>query len=271
MLAGMKYEGGGGARVADWGGCERRGRAPRRTWTPSRRRSKTRDTGGRCPGQDPMASVRLPGASQGKLAIPTAEEIDALADTADERMRMAVLLGSRCGLRRNEMLGLTSDRVAWMRDWSVRVDRQSARQSMAEPMSFTTLKSSHSNRTIPLPEDLALELSELVRIEGLGEFDLLVHDHGRGFVPQRFNGLWRSLRAKVGSTIRYHGLRHFYCSTLLAAGVNVKAVATAAGHSSPVITLSTYSHVMRGDEDRIRRAVSERGPSNVALEDRGVV
>jgi integrase len=43
-----------------------------------------------------------------------------------------------------------------------------------------------------------------------------------------------------------------YASTLLSRGVWIKVVADWLGHASPVVTLSTYAHLMPADDDVAR-------------------
>jgi integrase len=54
------------------------------------------------------------------------------------------------------------------------------------------------------------------------------------------------------SRLRFHDLRHTFTSTLLSRGVSVKGVADWLGHASPVITLSTYAHLMPADQEVAR-------------------
>jgi integrase len=44
--------------------------------------------------------------------------------------------------------------------------------------------------------------------------------------------------------IRFHDLRYFHASALLAAGVNPKVVQERVGHSTTALTLNVYSHVI---------------------------
>jgi integrase len=60
-----------------------------------------------------------------------------------------------------------------------------------------------------------------------------------------------------------HSSRHSFISTLQAQGVEVGLVAKLAGHKSAVVTLSHYTHAMRGGEDAVRaldRAYAGGGP-----------
>jgi integrase len=54
---------------------------------------------------------------------------------------------------------------------------------------------------------------------------------------------------------RFHDLRHTHAALWLCNGVNVKAVAARLGHSSPAITLNSYSHWMPEMEEQAVGAV----------------
>src|SRR5262249_52589076 len=54
--------------------------------------------------------------------------------------------------------------------------------------------------------------------------------------------------------IGLHEARHTFASTLIAAGVNVKAISTYMGHSSITITLDRYGHLL---DDHAEAAVAK--------------
>ncbi len=80
---------------------------------------------------------------------------------------------------------------------------------------------------------------------------------GGYYWPQDISDLFfkRLLRAAElpDREIRFHDLRHT-CATLLA-GVDVKTVAARLGHSSPVITLKTYAHLLPEGEEKAVNAI----------------
>jgi integrase len=51
---------------------------------------------------------------------------------------------------------------------------------------------------------------------------------------------------RAGLKFRFHDLRHCCATLLLATGTDVKTVQERLGHSTPVMTLNTYSHVLEG-------------------------
>ncbi len=54
---------------------------------------------------------------------------------------------------------------------------------------------------------------------------------------------------KVCGGFRLYDLRHTHATLLLKAGINPKIVSERLGHSSIVLTLDTYSHVLPGMQD----------------------
>ena len=55
---------------------------------------------------------------------------------------------------------------------------------------------------------------------------------------------------------RYHDLRHYFASLLIAAGLDVKVVQTRLRHASAVTTLNTYGHMFPDKDESARAAVS---------------
>jgi integrase len=65
--------------------------------------------------------------------------------------------------------------------------------------------------------------------------------------------IWAPFLRKLGlPAVTPHSARHAFISTLQAQGVEVGLVAELAGHKSAVVTLSHYTHAMRGGETAVR-------------------
>lgn len=79
----------------------------------------------------------------------------------------------------------------------------------------------------------------------------------RALRRQTVSEVWRRAARPLGIPLGdgFHQLRHFYASTLIAAGESVKMVQDRLGHASSAITLDTYSHLWPTDDDRTRVAV----------------
>jgi integrase len=75
--------------------------------------------------------------------------------------------------------------------------------------------------------------------------------------------------------MRFHDLRHSYASLLLSQGENIKYVQTQLGHSSPMVTLNVYSHLLKDSNReaacRLENAIFEAsGSKRVADEEKGI-
>ncbi len=74
----------------------------------------------------------------------------------------------------------------------------------------------------------------------------LIYGHFR----KRF---WATTLKRLGlPAVTPHSARHSFISTLQAQGVEVGLVARLAGHKNAVVTLSHYTHAMRGGEDAVK-------------------
>jgi site-specific recombinase XerD len=63
------------------------------------------------------------------------------------------------------------------------------------------------------------------------------------------------LRKAAKTGLHTHDLRHFTASALIAGGASVTLVQTLLGHSSAIVTLSGYSHLWPGDDERTRGVI----------------
>ena len=176
------------------------------------------------------------------------------------------------GLRRSELLGLL---------WSA-IDLGHRTMSITETLhvvkgkGLVSLepKSDRSRRQVSLAPDasallagLKIKQREQREIQGMEWREsgyVFCHADGSPFYPntasKRFSELVKKARIPH---VRLHDMRHTHATLMLKEGVNPKTVAERLGHSSVVITLDTYSHVLPGlqeeaalkFEEGMRRAV----------------
>jgi integrase len=196
--------------------------------------------------------VRLPRGTAGEVVPPSAEEVAALYEAAPDWFRVAVVEGAGLGLRQGEASGLTGDRVDWLGEQTVRVDRQW--RTRRRPHQFAPPKSEASHRSIPAPPDVLDELAASVT----GPDGFVLHRQGQPVDHHAFAYAWRQTvrRAGLEPGLRFHALRHRFASVLISAGCSIVAVQRMMGHSSPTITLNLYSHLMPSDSDRVRQALT---------------
>jgi len=162
--------------------------------------------------------------AQQRVYVATTEQVWQLYDLFPERIRPAVLLGALVGLRLGETCGLRPEDVDFMRGI---VYPQV--QYPAEP-----LKTKSSRTPVPIPSSLAAELSAHVAKYGRHE-SLLTGRDGRQVSPWAVERAVRTARKKVDGLpagFRYHDLRHYFASFLIASGADVKTVQARLRHAS---------------------------------------
>lgn len=214
---------------------------------------------------NPAVGVRVPRVDRPKVRPLERAQVEALADAVPDRVRAAVLLAAGSGLRQGEVLGLTVDRVDFLRR-QVRVDRQMVHLPGSEPR-FGPPKTKASHRAVPLAA-VTLELLAAHLAQYPAGEDGLIFTTSRREPWRRtaFGEAIRSARTTAGlpATVSFHDLRHHFASVLIAAGCSIKAVQSALGHANASETLDTYSHLWPADEGRIRDAIENvHGASRV--------
>jgi integrase len=214
--------------------------------------------------KNPATAINVPRDERPPIVPLTSQEIWALADAAPPTMRSVILLAAGTGVRQGEALGLSVDRVDFLRR-TVRVDRQVV--TVRGAPALAPPKTSASVRTVPAPSWVLDELAAHLKVHGEGPERLLFHTEGRPVRRITFASTFRQTALRAARTpglerlasVHFHDARHAYASALIASGVSVVAVAAALGHSSPRMTLSVYAHLWPSDTDRVRTAAESIG------------
>ena len=204
----------------------------------------------------PATGVKLPRAAGDEVAPMSRAQVHAVAAAVPDRYRALVVVAAATGLRQGELLGLTLDRIDFLRR-TIRVDRQLVTVSGQEPY-LAPPKTPSSTRTIPAP---AVALEALARhLETFPVVDepafVFTDEGGRPIRRPHIGHVWR--RAARDADVAghtFHDLRHFTASALIAAGSSVKAVQRLLGHTSAKTTLDVYGHLWPDEEDRTRAAL----------------
>lgn len=183
----------------------------------------------------------------------TTDQARALLTTAaGDRLEALYVLAIGAGMRCGEMLGLQ-----WA-DIDLKAGLLSVRRTLLElngNLSFGEPKSASGKRSIRLPEVVVAALwAHKARMmqEGHGA-NPLVFVTGNG-TPYRRGDIrrfsWLPLLKRAGlPTIRFHDLRHTSATLLLGAGIHPKIVQERLGHSTILLTMNTYSHVLPSMQD----------------------
>jgi integrase len=194
---------------------------------------------------NPCSRRTSPGAGKQRPYVATEAQLWAMYEAAAGKYRPAFLLGAFAGLRVAEACGLRAADV----DLDARAINPAV-QYPAEP-----LKTEMSMNAVPIPDAFVGELKRL--LDDDREF-VVADDEGKQMGPWKVEREIRRVRAKVAGLpeeFRFHDLRHFYASALIASGSDVKVVQHRLRHSSASTTLNTYSHLWPDSDESTRTAV----------------
>jgi len=120
------------------------------------------------------------------------------------------------------------------------------------------LKTEISRTPVPVPRSLALELAAHVERWPSGGGSLLTGADGGQLSTWALERAMRAARAKVPGLpagFRYHDLRHYFASLLIASGADVKTVQARLRHASAKTTLDDYGHLWPDKDESTRAAV----------------
>jgi integrase len=107
-------------------------------------------------------------------------------------------------------------------------------------------KTNSPKALLPLKPEFLAKVRALVEAEP-GRTWLV--EYGGRQVKSLKTAWWATLRrAGITRRLRPYDLRHWYGSSLLRGGADLKAVSELMGHSSPNLTLSTYYHLVEGQK-----------------------
>jgi len=207
---------------------------------------------------NPVDGVDAPRAEERQLVIPSAQQVHSTLDALKENryyLAFKVLLHS--GARRGEIAALRWSDVDFGAN-QIRIEGTIVTVK-GQGLSYASTKTKSSLRTISLDA----EVMELLRdhrfhqMKHIKDHQGAVTDEGRVFInasgsildPLVLTKAWRKAADSVGVEARLHDIRHFHISNLLRNGVPINAVQVRAGHSSPMVTLSVYGHVIPGEDE----------------------
>lgn len=171
---------------------------------------------------------------------------DLLGKIKNRKFYIASLLAATCGLRLGEILGLTWNDIDFINS-TLTVNKQWKRLKNNK-WGFGVVKSSNSNRTVPIPPKTLGELGRYKK-EAVTDINnrIILYTAKTNFSSEIVLAY-----KKIGYDISIHDLRHTYATMLIGNGVDFKTAAKLLGHDVKE-TMNTYSHVT---DDMLYRATS---------------
>jgi integrase len=189
--------------------------------------------------RSPVGRRTSPGLGKPRPYVATTAQVWALHDAMPAGLRPAILLAAFAGLRLAEVCALRVADVDFMRG----IITPAVQWPEAE------LKTEMSRTAIPIPTSMALALSAAIQP---GQARLL------GPAPWTLDRTFRAVRGRVpglAAGFRFHDLRHYFASLLIASGADVKTVQTRLRHASASTTLDVYGHMFPDRDESTRAAV----------------
>jgi len=208
---------------------------------------------------------RLPrvGAPQQKVEVPTREQVDTVIAAAGAAARGPIIVAATSGLRRGEVFALRWADI----DFERRLIRVHASNSKG---AITMPKTAAGERLVPMFGSLRkLLLEQRAASRYKADTDLVFPNlFGRPIVPNTWltTHFYPAREAADVRPFRFHDLRHYAVSQLIAQGANILQIARVAGHADPSVTLRVYSHLMADGlaeaaalYDPLRRLAADNG------------
>lgn len=189
----------------------------------------------------PRPFPRLEGSDGGMV-----ETMELVVAHVHESHRLMFELLAATGLRRSELLAPEGRHLVLDGERPHVKVRQRVRRRRGEGLVIGPLKSRHSKRDVPIPQELADRLAAIGAAP-----DELVFRSATGSVLDPDNLASRVLAPACAAAgvewAGFHTFRHTVASRLFAEGRNVVQVQRWLGHHSASFTLDTYVHLLDND------------------------
>lgn len=210
---------------------------------------------------DAVTAPRQPYREMNTLSIEEVREL--FRSSRNDWLHALWVTLTTTGLRLGEALGLRWEDIDLDRG-TLTVRRALQRQG-GNGLVIVNPKSATSRRTVELTQIAIdalrehrakwLERKALLGHEWGGTASVFASDVGTSLDPRNANhSFGRAVNAAGLRRVRVHDLRHTAATLALQQGVNPKVVQEMLGHSSIMLTLGTYSHVVQP----IRREAADR-------------
>lgn len=192
------------------------------------------------------SNVKIGRKKKERIKTPTHAQVSALISKSSGELRLAILFGALCGLRRGEIFALHKDNID-LKNKQLYVG--GALVSATGARNIRAPKTETSNRFVDMPDLVVEEVGKYMNTED----GYLFTSSMDAIMTQ-----WRKLRDSIPEckTIRFHDLRHYYASALIAAGVPDIYAMKMGGWATPATLKRVYQDVFADQYDIERNKVN---------------
>ena len=190
--------------------------------------------------------TNLPQKVEPDLIIPDSDDVKALLKAIEGTwLEAAVLLGACAGMRRSEICGLKFSDID-LKKSEIHIRRTMLKDKNGKWVVFEKTKTVKSKREVTLPGFIIERLWNMPRDS---EF---VVNH----VPDTISKMFIRVRNQLGLKCRFHDLRHYNASIMLALNVPDKYAMERMGYSTPATLKKVYQHTMDGKRAEVNGAIN---------------
>ena len=180
--------------------------------------------------------TKLPQKYKSDIYIPTDEEVSQLVKASiDTPLELSILLAAFMGLRRSEIIALKWDDIDFQNK-KMTIDEATVLNIDNEPTTKKP-KTVSGQRTIDIPASVLDALNRHRTDDNIQVVPLT-----GAAIYKRFKRLQKQLGM---NDFRFHDLRHYNASVMLALGIPDKYAMERIGHSSNAILRNVYQHTMK--------------------------
>lgn len=199
--------------------------------------------------RNPAVGAKTPATGTEEMRFLDAGEVTRLAEAVPERYAGLIYLLSYGGLRIGEAAALRLGHLDLLRG---RVTVAEALSEVNGRIDIGPTKTG-AKRTVTLPPFLREMLARHIeRFTGSDGF-VFPSPEGGPLRPGNFRRrvFTPAVKAAGLAPLRVHDLRHTMAALLIAQGAHVKEIADRLGHSSPMVTMTVYAHLLPSLEERL--------------------
>ena len=189
--------------------------------------------------------IILPQKEKKEICIPTNDELMIIFQHVEgKRLEIPVLLGATCGMRRSEIAALDLNKDVDYNNCKISINKAMTDNDKSEWVIKQT-KTTNSTRIIDCPPWVIDKLRE-ARDSGYENMN-----------PALISTYFAKLCDKLNINIRFHDLRHYYASLMLALGIPDKYAMARMGHATPDMLKKVYQHLMDDKNQEVTSQINE--------------
>ena len=181
------------------------------------------------------------------FVIPTDEQVKQLiSEAGPPGMELAFILGAALGLRRSEICALEWEDI----DGDVIHIRKAMVQDKKNKWVIKSTKTNAGTRDIPAPPQI------IEKFNALKPEKVKPKDYIFDFTPSSITMRFFHVSRQLGINCRFHDLRHYNASVMLALGVPDKYAMQRMGHATTNMLKSVYQHTINEKEREVADTVN---------------